>query len=78
MQSQFRFDNECNLNLPDNHRRVSEWGDLETELEPPEAIHDPQASEPPRCMTEQWMRSVSMLCVLYLDHFFYCIISFSQ
>lgn len=23
MQSQFRFDNECYLNLPDNHKRVS-------------------------------------------------------
>lgn len=23
-QSQFRFDNECNINLPDNHKRVSE------------------------------------------------------
>lgn len=24
LQSQFRFDNECHLNLPDNHKRVSE------------------------------------------------------
>lgn len=24
VQSQFRFDNECYLNLPDNHKRVSE------------------------------------------------------
>lgn len=24
MQSQFRFDNECYLNLPENHKRVSE------------------------------------------------------
>lgn len=23
-QSQFRFDNECHLNLPDNHKRVSD------------------------------------------------------
>lgn len=23
-QSQFRFDNECNINLPDNHKRVSD------------------------------------------------------
>ncbi|XP_017773305.1 PREDICTED: neurobeachin isoform X3 [Nicrophorus vespilloides] len=26
-KSQFRFDNECHLNLPDNHKRVSESGD---------------------------------------------------
>jgi len=24
LQCQFRFDNECNLSLPDNHKRVSE------------------------------------------------------
>lgn len=66
LQSQFRFDNECNLNLPDNHRRVSEWGDLENEVEPPETTHNPQSSEAPQCMTEQWLRSVSMLCILYL------------
>lgn len=24
LQSQFRFDNECHLNLPDNHKRVSD------------------------------------------------------
>lgn len=26
VQSQFRFDNECYLNLPDNHKRVSTGG----------------------------------------------------
>lgn len=26
LQSQFRFDNECYLNLPDNHKRVSNAG----------------------------------------------------
>ncbi|XP_052124935.1 neurobeachin isoform X3 [Frankliniella occidentalis] len=57
-KSQFRFDNECNLNLPDNHRRVSEWGDLEHELEAPESAHNPQSSEAPQCMTEQWLRTV--------------------
>ncbi|KAK3927685.1 Neurobeachin [Frankliniella fusca] len=57
-KSQFRFDNECNLNLPDNHRRVSEWGDLEHELEPPESTHNPQSLEAPQCMTEQWLRTV--------------------
>jgi len=30
-QSQFRFDNECYLNLPDNHKRVSEQ-DLSTSM----------------------------------------------
>lgn len=27
-QSQFRFDNECYLNLPDNHKRVSDEQEL--------------------------------------------------
>ena len=27
-QSQFRFDNECYLNLPDNHKRVSDEPEL--------------------------------------------------
>ncbi|KAH1026810.1 hypothetical protein HUJ05_000428 [Dendroctonus ponderosae] len=29
--SQFRFDNECNINLPDNHRRVSESSEEKTQ-----------------------------------------------
>lgn len=50
-QSQFRFDNECNISLPENHKRVSETApklenveipqlpDLET---PPENPSDPE------------------------------------
>lgn len=34
LQSQFRFDNECNLNLPENHKRVSQEAS-----EVPQAAH---------------------------------------
>lgn len=34
-QSQFRFDNECNISLPDNHKRVSEAPALDLESPPP-------------------------------------------
>lgn len=45
-QSQFRFDNECNISLPDNHKRVREAPalDLETPLPDPESLvpYDPE------------------------------------
>jgi len=65
LQSQFRFDNECNLNLPDNHRRVSEWGDVEAECDPPAL--PPLPSDEPIRMTRQLLRLVSMLdCAFYI------------
>lgn len=40
-QSQFRFDNECNISLPENHKRVSEIAPkLDAPLEPHEP-HEP-------------------------------------
>lgn len=33
MQSQFRFDNECYLNLPENHKRVSETSTVDKTTE---------------------------------------------
>lgn len=42
-QSQFRFDNECNISLPENHKRVSETAapKLEYAEPPPDPDNDP-------------------------------------
>lgn len=47
-QSQFRFDNECNISLPENHKRVSETApklDAAPQIEPLETL-EPQNLEP--------------------------------
>jgi hypothetical protein len=49
LQCQFRFDNECNLSLPDNHKRVSESS---------------QSSQQ-TCMPDHTLLSVSMLLHLF-------------
>lgn len=49
-QSQFRFDNECNLNLPDNHKRVSD---------------DPPATSMTLSLTASDARTVSILFVFF-------------
>lgn len=61
-QSQFRFDNECTLSLPDNHKRVS--GDLHVspymtvgEMENPELRN---ALLCPVSMLDETSKSVSM------------------
>lgn len=48
-QSQFRFDNECNISLPENHKRVSETTapKLESaEIPQQDLVPDPQTPEP--------------------------------
>lgn len=49
-QSQFRFDNECNISLPDNHKRVSEAPalDFKNPLPDPGSLL-PYNPEDPRC-----------------------------
>jgi len=50
LQCQFRFDSECNLSLPDNHKRVSE------------SSQSPQQT----CMSDHAWLSVSMLVIFFL------------
>lgn len=50
-QSQFRFDNECNINLPDNHKRVSESN---------------ETNETSMALTASDARSVSIFIFFYL------------
>ncbi|XP_072945485.1 neurobeachin [Epargyreus clarus] len=50
-KSQFRFDNECNISLPENHKRVSETAapKLDVDIPPPpntDTEPDPQSPEP--------------------------------
>lgn len=55
LQCQFRFDSECNLSLPDNHKRVSE------------SSQSPQQT----CMWDHALLSVSMLIIFSLNFLFY-------
>lgn len=41
LQSQFRFDNECYLNLPDNHKRVSNATDPSVPYKHPTIFENP-------------------------------------
>ncbi|XP_053616649.1 neurobeachin isoform X5 [Plodia interpunctella] len=47
-KSQFRFDNECNISLPENHKRVSETAapKLDNAEIPPEPETSPESPEP--------------------------------
>ncbi|XP_061716791.1 neurobeachin isoform X16 [Cydia pomonella] len=52
-KSQFRFDNECNISLPENHKRVSEQAALllaNAEVPPPEPENPPP--DPPELETQ--------------------------
>jgi hypothetical protein len=55
LQCQFRFDSECNLSLPDNHKRVSE------------SSQSPQQT----CMLDHALLSVSLLVIFSLNFWFY-------
>lgn len=45
-QSQFRFDNECNISLPENHKRVSEMTAPKLENADVPNLLDPETSPP--------------------------------